>query len=717
MAEFVKIPLIPGVFKDDTPTAAEGYFIDSHWVRFDRERPQSMGGWEKYSETALTGVCRGLHSYGESSGEKWIGAGTNTNLYALSDGVVYDITPVVERGQLSNPFTTTISSTSVNVSDTAHGRSVGDGVNFTNASAVGGLTISGNYTVTTVVDVDNYTITAASAATSSAGPGGGTVYYNYYLPIGLVDSIGGAGYGTGGYGSGGYGASSATDYQCRIWTIDNYGQNQISCVRGGKLYEWAPATAVSNIVQNSTFTSAASWTWGAGWSWTGSAATSTLSSAALSQASLAVQPGAYNEIEVVVASYTTGTLAVKYGAETVITATGAGRQTGSFYGGNAGTTSLLSLNGTSLSCTVSSATLTQAATAIPMINAPTTNTIALVTPEGFVMTCGTIELATGLFNPLHIRWSDIAPGKHTWTPSSTVQAGFWTLGQGSRIVGGLVTETETLIWTDTALFAAVYTYNALNPYTFQCRGTGCGLIGPHAAADMNGVVYWMSPSGGWFRYAGGKPGMIDSTMQEDVFQNIAPVQQDKIVAAAIASYQNVIFPYPDQRDGTNEISRYALLCVDGGAGGAPCWANGTTTRTAWIDQGIETYPVAVNVDGYVYYHEKGSTADGAPLSWMIQTGLLKIGNGNTLQRVVSLVPDFKNFQGGLSWTATSYPWEQSTGTSHGPFSVTSASEKIDVLSDAPQGRLISHKFEGDAAPANMRTGVLMMEIEDTGMEF
>lgn len=716
MASFVQIPLLPGVYKDDTPAVAEGYFIDSHWIRFDRGRAQTMGGWEKVSETAMSGLCRGLHSYAATTGEKWLGIGTNTNLYALSDGVVYDITPIVERGQLTNPFSTTNLSTSVNVNDTAHGRAVGDGVNFTNASAVGGLTISGDYTVTTVVDVDNYTITASSAATSTAGPGGGTVYYNYYLPIGLVDSLGGAGYGTGGYGVGGYGSSSATDFLCRIWSIDNFGQNQISCVRGGKIYEWAPVTSVSNLIQNPTFTSASDWTFGTGWSWATSVAESTLSSAALSQINISIEPGAYNEVEVIVSAYTTGTMTVAYDGTTVLTASSAGRHTGSFYGGDAGNDATITFTGASLTCQVSSATLIQADSAIAMINAPTENTFSLVTPEGFVMALGTIEVATGLFNPLHIRWSDIAPGKHTWTPSSTVQSGFWTLGNGSRIVGGLVTETETLIWTDTALYAAVYSNNATNPYTFQPRGTGCGLIGPHAAADLNGVVYWMSPTG-WFRYAGGKPTPVDSTMQADVFQNLAPVQQDKIFAGAIGSYQDVMFGYPDQRDGTNEISRYALLNTDGGKDGGPAWANGTITRTAWDDAGIETYPVAVDADGYAYFHEKGNTADGAPLSWHIETGLLKIANGNTLQQVNSLVPDFKNFQGGLNWTAYSYTWPQSSATEHGPFSVNAMSEKIDVLSDAPVGRLVAHKFEGDAAPAGMRTGELMMEIEDTGMEF
>lgn len=81
---------------------------------------------------------------------------------------------------LDNPFTTTNASTSVAVTDAYHNVQVGDRVTFSGATAVGGLTINGTYTVTTVVDVTQYTITAGSAASSSATGGGNvTAVYAY----------------------------------------------------------------------------------------------------------------------------------------------------------------------------------------------------------------------------------------------------------------------------------------------------------------------------------------------------------------------------------------------------------------------------------------------------------------------------------------------------------------------------------------------------------
>lgn len=74
---------------------------------------------------------------------------------------------------LPSPFTTTLSSGTVAVVHASHMLQTGQWVNFAGATAVGGLTLSGEYQVT-VVDANDYTVSAGSNATSSA-TGGGTV--------------------------------------------------------------------------------------------------------------------------------------------------------------------------------------------------------------------------------------------------------------------------------------------------------------------------------------------------------------------------------------------------------------------------------------------------------------------------------------------------------------------------------------------------------------
>ena len=73
----------------------------------------------------------------------------------------------------SNPFTTTNNSTTVSVYQPAHGQVPGNWVQFPVYASVNGIVLYGPYQVVTVTDANDYTITAASAATS--GGTGGTV--------------------------------------------------------------------------------------------------------------------------------------------------------------------------------------------------------------------------------------------------------------------------------------------------------------------------------------------------------------------------------------------------------------------------------------------------------------------------------------------------------------------------------------------------------------
>lgn len=85
----------------------------------------------------------------------------------------------------NNPFATVDQSTTVTVTDTAHGCASTDTVTFSGAAAVGGITISGEYRMT-VIDADTYTITHSSAATSTVAAGGGAaVSATYYKQLGV----------------------------------------------------------------------------------------------------------------------------------------------------------------------------------------------------------------------------------------------------------------------------------------------------------------------------------------------------------------------------------------------------------------------------------------------------------------------------------------------------------------------------------------------------
>jgi hypothetical protein len=139
---------------------------------------------------------------------------------------------------LTNPFTTNlVTPTLVLVTDVANGVSVGDFVTFSNASPVGGVTIVGEYTVTSIVDNDNYYITSAVPAVSVA-TGGGTVYVQYQIPVGSEIQVPTEGWGIGSWGLGTWGIGDPLSANIRLWTATNFGENLIYAPRGGPLYYW-----------------------------------------------------------------------------------------------------------------------------------------------------------------------------------------------------------------------------------------------------------------------------------------------------------------------------------------------------------------------------------------------------------------------------------------------------------------------------------------------
>ena len=241
----VKIPLLPGVFKDDTPLSAEGRWVDADKVRFVMGMPQTIGGYESVTTDTIAGICRGIHTWADAGGVRQIGLGTHSHLYAYQGGTLADITPNGSAGTLgADPFAVTAGSATVTVTHTVHGRARGDRVFFAGAAEGGGITVAGEYAVASVVDADSYTITHSSAATSTDGTtGGASVAYQYRIPNGLVDGLGGAGYGTGGYGGGTYGAASTGDVFPRTWSLDNWGEHLVACHRGGPIFEWRLSTA------------------------------------------------------------------------------------------------------------------------------------------------------------------------------------------------------------------------------------------------------------------------------------------------------------------------------------------------------------------------------------------------------------------------------------------------------------------------------------------
>ena len=703
---FVYFPINAGVFTDDTELSAAGYFVEADKVRFERNKPQTIGGWEIATNDLVAGICRGLFTWTNSNSQAWAEIGTNLGTWGYFDGQLYENTPIIERGELTNPFDTINNDETVTVNDTGHGLVVDQRVWFSNADAVGGLTLDGLFVVATVVSANEYTIEAASKATSTVNAGGGTVDYEYGLSPGLQISTGGAGYGTGAYGTGTYGGDTTSDYYARTWSFSSWGSNVLGVPRGGGLYEWATNITATEEITNGAFATDSDWTKGSGWSIGSGVATASSSSAALEQ-SISLDEGTWYLLDVDV-TRSSGSLNVTWNSVAVGSAISAAATIKQVFYAKQGGTAALKFTGSSFSGTLDNVSVTPLLNMELVPGAPVQNTVMTVTAEMIVMCAGTIDVETGVFDPRHVRWSDTGVGlwsaNQDWVPSPSNLSGAFTLTSGGEIIGIERGRGEILIWTESSLWVGRYSGNPDSAYVFTEVGSGCGLIGPNAACVTSGVAYWMSPSGEFFVWDGSAPKPLKSPIRRTVFDNLAQVQGNSIYAFSNAAFNEVWWLYPDERDG-NEVSRYALINYSEGT-----WSLGTFNRTAWADAAEITYPVSVDVNGQMYFQEIGNSADGDVLSYSIKTGAIDIKDGDEWVEIAGLIPDFDSLIGGVSVTVETYAYPNSTPESK-TYTLNNESGRVDMRSS---GRQMTLEFSSTAAPAFMRMGKIRADLRSTG---
>ena len=161
---------------------------------------------------------------------------------------------------LIGPIATTDESTTLTITDTAHGSKVGDYVRFTGATATGGITAEDlnrpeGYEITAIT-TNTFTVTAPSAATSTVSAGGGNdVVISYLIGIdaglGIQTSAPALGWGVGGWGEGTWNtprsaSSSDVSLDNSSWSLSLWGEDLIATVRGGAIYYWTVSGTVSN---------------------------------------------------------------------------------------------------------------------------------------------------------------------------------------------------------------------------------------------------------------------------------------------------------------------------------------------------------------------------------------------------------------------------------------------------------------------------------------
>ena len=594
-----KILFKPGVNKENTRYTNENGWYISEKVRFRQGTPEKIGGWQQISGNTFLGICRSLWNWVTLGFDNLLAVGTNLKFYIERGGNYYDITPIRETATLTNPFTTTINQTTVLVTDNTHGSSTGDFVTFSGASAVGGLTLNGNYQIT-VTGTNTYTITASSQASSTA-TGGGTVTAKYEIPVGPAIQGAVVGWGSGGWGQGGWGVGVTGTETLRLWVTQNWGQDLVFAYRGGPLYYWSAndgvntrGVALSSLGGTCTFTAT-------------SPTTVTFDETILSE-NTAVKFDATTSMPSGVTAGTTYYLRNVIGASANISASPTGAL----------------VNAASTGSGVYVSNLVDVPTAV--------NTMIVSDTFRFLLLFGTTEYGSAVLDPMLIRWSN-QESLTDWVPASANQAGSLRISHGSKIVTVVQTRQEIVVFTDASLYSLQY----LGPplvWGTQLLGDNISIIGPNSAVVASGIVYWMGIDK-FYKYDG-RVQTMRCDLRRHIFQNINPSQVDQIFAGTSEGFNEVWWFYPSRN--STVIDQYVVYNY-----AEDIWYYGTLGRTAWSDSGLRSYPQAATYANNIVNHEYGvddnTTGTPVAINAYIESAEFDIDDGEHLGYVYRVVPD------------------------------------------------------------------------------
>jgi hypothetical protein len=625
----------PGIISDITSYSAEGGFVDGDKIRFRFGFPEKFGGWEKYSPNQYLGSARRLHNWVALDGSDFMGIGTHLKYYIEEGQTFNDITPIRNTTSAGDvTFSATNGSTTITVSDPAHGANEKDFVTFSGAVSLGGVitadVLNQEYQITSLISSNSYTITSSVAANSSdTGNGGSSVVGAYQINVGLDVTVGGTGWGAGQWSGTTSGALATTinegaEYSNSDTTLTVTSGTGI--VATDLILIEEELLTVTNVSTNDlTVTRASSGTTAA------AHADGTLVRLAVGNADSANDFVGWGNA----ASVTVPGAQIRFwshdnfGEDIIMNP----RDGGIYYWDKT--------NGLGNRAVELSATSTYSGeTSVPTI----AKQVLVSDQDRHVIVFGCDGLGAnssatqgnGIQDPLLIRFSS-QENPVDFFPTATNTAGDLRLGGGSTFVQAVETKQQILVFTNKTLHAMKFIGP---PFTFglQELSKNITIMSPFSAIAVEDAVYWMGVDT-FYVYAGGQTIQLPCTVKDKVFLDFNFEERDKVHVGLNSEFSEILWFYPSSA-GT-EIDKYVAYNYT-----EKVWYYGTLARQAWLDRGIRNLPQATG-NQYLYNQEVGYDDDGSAMTSFIESASIDIGDGDKFLSLKQVIPDIK-FSGSTS---------------------------------------------------------------------
>ena len=621
-----KLQFKPGIVSDLTSYTNEGGFVDGNLVRFRLGFPEKFGGWVKRSSNTYQGKARRLHNWVALDGSDFLGIGTHLKYYIEQGNTFNDITPIrVTTSAGDVTFAATNGSTTITVTDTAHGANQNDFVTFSGAASLGGTitatVLNIEYQIVSIVSSNTYTITSAVAANASdSGNGGSSVVGAYQVNTGTDTTVGGTGWGAGQWSGTTSGAlatqlnEALDNSETAIDVDDETGMNTANDV----ILVEEELMLVSATTDDNTMTVTR-----------GHSGTTATTHADNTLVRLAVGNAIATDDF------------VGWGSAASVTVTG--NQIRLWSHDNFGEDLIINpingglfywdrTNGFARAIELSATSTFSGETSVPqvakqIIVSDQDRHVIAFGCDGFGANSSATQ-GDGVQDPLLVRFSS-QENPVDWFPTATNTAGDLRLGGGSTFVQAVETKQQILVFTNKTLHAMKFIGP---PFTFglQELSKNITIMSPFSAIAVEDAVFWMGVDT-FYGYSGGQTVQLPCTVKDKVFLDFNLEEKDKVHVGVNSEFGEIIWFYPTL--GQTEVDAYVVYNYL-----EKIWYYGTLSRDAWLDRGIRTLPMATG-SSLLYNHESGFDDDGSAMTSFVESAPTDIGDGDKFFFLKQVIPD------------------------------------------------------------------------------
>tara|TARA_R100000388_G_scaffold94871_2_gene83883 strand:- start:602 stop:2470 length:1869 start_codon:yes stop_codon:yes gene_type:complete len=320
----------------------------------------------------------------------------------------------------------------------------------------------------------------------------------------------------------------------------------------------------------------------------------------------------------------------------------------------------------------------------------------------------------GAQDPLLIRFGS-QESLLDFTPTATNTAGDLRLSSGSTFVQAVETKQQILVYTDSSLFSMKFIGP---PFTFglQELSKNITIISPKAATAVDDAVFWMGKDN--FYVYDGRTQQLPCTVRDKVFLDFNRQQEEKVISGVNSKWGEIWWFYCSANSSEND--KYVIYNYL-----ERVWYYGSLSRTAWIDRGIRSFPIAAG-SSYLFNHENGNDDDGSAMTASIESSQIDIGDGYQFSFIKQLIPDI-TFNG--STTETGNPtatftlqarkgpgstYDNNSGGSSVRTSTSPVEQFTDLINVRLRGRSFNMKLESTGQGVTWKLGTPRVDIRPDG---